>query len=72
MLEINNNDLTKHEGVNVYLKNCPTARVTLQGKVESVYTDKLSLSIKTDKTDATFDINDVVSVVFGSHNATAV
>lgn len=72
MLNISNSkDLTKHDGVSVYLKNCPTARIVLPGKVVSVETDSFSVIVKTDKTDAAFDTNDVVAVVFGSHTATA-
>lgn len=68
---VETDDLTKHESVNVYLKNCPTARVTLFGKVVSVETDSFTVTVKTDKTDATFDTNDVVAVVFGEQAATS-
>ena len=72
MIDItNNNELTKHESVTVYLKNCPTAKVALPGKVVSVATDNTTVIITTDQTNATFDTNDVVSVVFGKHTATA-
>lgn len=72
MLEIkNSHELTNQEGVNVYLKNCPTAFVTLPGKVVSVKTESLTLTVKTDKIDAAFNTNDVVAVVFGYHTATA-
>lgn len=69
MLNISKNqDLTKHDSVSVYLKNCPTAKVDLPGNVVSVETDNFSVTIKTDKTDAVFDTNDVVAVVFGKHS----
>lgn len=71
MLNISNKDLTKHDGVTVYLKNCPTARVILPGKVVSVETDNFSVTLKTDKTDAAFDTKDVVAVVFGNHTASS-
>lgn len=72
MVEIkNSNELTNHEGVNVYLKNCPTAFVTLPGKVVSVKTENFTVTVKTDKTDAAFDTNDVVAVVVGYHTATS-
>lgn len=72
MLEVKNSaELTKHEGVSVYLKNCPTAIINLPGNVVSVKTDNFTVTVKTDKTDAAFDTQDVVAVIFGSHNATA-
>lgn len=72
MLEVkNSNELTNHEGVSVYLKNCPTAFVTLPGKVVSVETKNFTVTVKTDKTDAVFDTTDVVAVVVGHHTATA-
>lgn len=64
-------DLTKHDSVCVYLKNCPTARVVLPGNVVSVETDNFSVIIKTDKTDAAFDTNDVAAVVFGNHSSSS-
>lgn len=72
MLDIkNSNELTKHEGVCVYLKNCPTAFINLPGNVVSVKTDNFTVTVKTDKTDAAFDTKDVVAVIFGFHTATA-
>lgn len=71
MLNISNSkDLTKHDSVSVYLKNCPAAKIALPGKVVSVETDNFTVTVKTDKTDAAFDTNDVVAVVFGNHTAT--
>ena len=72
MLNISNSkDLTKHDSVRVYLKNCPVAKIVLPGKVVSVETDNFTVTVKTDKTDAAFDTNDVVAVVFGDHTATS-
>ncbi len=72
MLNISKNkDLTKHDSVCVYLKNCLTSRIILPGKVVSVETDNFSVTIKTDKTDAAFDTNDVAAVVFGNHSASS-
>ena len=64
-------DLTKHDCVSVYLKNCATAKIVLPGKVVSVETDNFTVTVKTDKTDAAFDTNDVVAVVFGNHTSTS-
>ncbi len=64
-------DLTKHDCVSVYLKNCATEKIVLPGKVVSVETDNFTVTVKTDKTDAAFDTNDVVCVVFGNHTSTS-
>ncbi len=63
-------DLTKHDSVSVYLKNCAMAKIVLPGKVVSVETDNFTVTVKTDKTDAAFDTNDVVALVFGEHSTT--
>lgn len=62
-------NLTNYDVVTIYLKNNPTAKVTLSGKVISVDTDNTTTHIETDNNSAAFDTADIVSVVFGVHNA---
>ena len=63
-------EFSKYDRVTIFLKNTPTAIITLSGKIVSVDVDNYTCCIETENSQAAFDLTDVVSIVTGTHTAT--